>query len=166
MGKRGPKPTPTPILKLRQSWRGKQRGSDPKLDQKRPACPKRFITKQKTEDGEAVRLVAKRTWDRLAKPMYEAGLLIDNQREAFAKGCDSYGWYELANQKCMEDSPISETSNGNAVQNPWWAVRTRAWEQVDKWLAQFGLTPADVSGVRSVEKPTAEDGKGRFFKGA
>ena len=168
MAKRGPKPTPTPILKLRGSWRGNSRGPDIQGDQKRPACPKRFITRQKTEDGEAVRVVAKRTWDRLCVSLHKAGLLTDNYREPFEALCDSYGRFVLACAKCDgEDGMVIETDKGNAIQSPWVSIRNKMYEQVYKGAACFGLTPADLSAVRAVEKPSEDEGKSRFFaKGA
>jgi P27 family predicted phage terminase small subunit len=167
MGKRGPKPTPTAVLKLRQSWRGNQRGPDAKLDQKRPACPKRFIAKAKTEDGEVVRLVAKRTWDRLAPQLFDAGLLVDSYREPFECLCDSYARFVLACSKCDEtpDGMVTATDKGNLQQNPWITIRKQMWEQVQKGAASFGLTPADLASVRSVQTKTDDAGKGKFFKG-
>ncbi|MEN6334131.1 MAG: P27 family phage terminase small subunit, partial [Phycisphaerales bacterium] len=142
-----------------------QRGDGVAAAQKRPACPRRFINKQKTEDGEAVRLVAKRTWDRLAPALYEAGLLADTYRETLECLCDSFGRYTLACAKCDGDEGmVIGTDKGNLVQSPWVAIRNKMYDQVYKAAACFGLTPADVSGVRAVEKPTAEDDKKKFFK--
>ena len=168
MGKRGPKPTPTAILKLRQSRRCNRRGPEAKLDQTRPACPKRFIVKAKTDDGEAVRLVARRTWDRLAPQLFDAGLLVDSYREAFECLCDSYARFILACTKCdaEADGMVTTTDKGNAVQSPWVAIRKQMWEQVQKGAASFGLTPADLASVRAVQTKTDDAGKGKFFKGA
>lgn len=166
MGRRGPKPTPTTVLKLRGSWWAKNRPQDDKLDQKRPACPKRFITKRKTGDGESIRKVAKSTWDRLAPQLHAAGLLVDGYREPFECLCDSYARYVLACSKCDDLAMVDVTDKGNNVQSPWIAIRNKMWEQVYKGAACFGLTPADISGVRAMEKPTVEDAKQRFFGGA
>jgi len=99
--------------------------------------------------------------------LHEQGLLVDSYREPFECLCDSYGRFVLACQKCDdEDGMVTETDKGNAVQSPWVAIRKQMWEQIYKAATCFGLTPADLSGVRSVEKPTIEDGKKKFFGGA
>ena len=164
MGKRGPKPTPTPILKLRGSWRGNSRGPDIQCNQKRPACPKRFITRQKTADGEAVRQAAQRVWNRLCSSLHKAGLLTDNYREPFEALCDSYGRFLLACSKCDDDcGMVTVTDKGAAIQTPWFAIRNKMFEQVYKGAASFGLTPADLSAARAIEKPSENEGKSKFF---
>lgn len=40
MGRRGPQPTPTPLLKLRGSWRAETREGEPKTTPEVPECPK------------------------------------------------------------------------------------------------------------------------------
>ncbi|NIQ93298.1 MAG: P27 family phage terminase small subunit, partial [Desulfuromonadales bacterium] len=49
--------------------------------------------------------------------------------------------------------------------SPWVAIRNKMFDQVYKGAACFGLTPADVSGVRTVEKPTTIEAKRKFFGG-
>lgn len=168
MGKRGPKPTAQRILSLRSSRRAGKRGLDAGLNQKRPACPQRFIRKRKTTDGEFVRKTAKSAWDRLAKPLFEAGLLVDSYRETFAALCDSVGRFELACRK-LDDDPVAmvvETDKGNWVQSPWVAIRNKMYDQIYKGAACFGLTAADLAGVRAVEKPSSDTGKSKFFERA
>lgn len=165
MGRRGPKTTPTNVLKLRGSWRGKQRGADLKLDQKRPPCPKSLIERRKTEDGEAVRVIAKSTWDRLAPLLHEAGLLTNAYREPFELLCDSYARWKFACRQCDEEGMVSLVGeNKTPTQSPWVAIRNKMYEQVYKAAACFGLTPADLSSVRAVEKPSADDKKASFFE--
>ena len=166
MSKRGPKPTPTPILRLRGSWRGKQRIEPHNLDQKRPPCPKRFITKQKTADGEIVRVAARRTWERFAPELHRAGLLTSKDAMMWEMTCDSYGRWTLACQKCDADGMVTKGANENDVQSPWVRIRNEMWAQVCKGAACFGLSPADIAGVRAMQKPTTDDGKARFFKEA
>lgn len=165
MGQRGPKPTPQSILKLRGSWRGKQRGDQPKLDQDKPQCPQWLITKQKTEDAEAVRAEAKRTWDRIVPHLWKAGLVTSLNRETLACLCDSWARYVFACRKCGGDSMVEETApNGNLVQSPWVGIRNKMVDQVFKAAACYGLTPADLSGVKAADKPSESERKSAFFK--
>jgi phage terminase small subunit len=52
---------------------------------------------------------------------------------------------------------------GRSRRNPWVIIRKQMWEQVYKGAACFGMTPADLAGVRAVEKPPADKGKSKFF---
>lgn len=163
MAKRGPKPTPFKVLSDRGSWRAKGREGGKTSDQKRPACPRRFINKQKTDDGEAVRRVAKSTWDYLAKRLYDDGLLVGKYRQRLLCLCDSFGRFELACQKCDEEGMTFMSYKGNLLQSPWVSIRNQMYAQVKECAACFGLTPADIAGVRAVEKPSTDAGKNKFF---
>ena len=61
---------------------------------------------------------------------------------------------------------LIKTSGGAIMENPLLYTRKRAWDQVFKAAACFGLTPADLGSVRAVEKPAEDDGKAKFFRGA
>jgi len=160
MGRRGPKPTPTPILKLRGSWRGKVRGDDLNLDQKRPARPV-WLT------GEA-----KKCWERIVPILHKSGLATELNRETLALLCSAWGDYVEADQQLAaarnkdgSRALLIKTGKGAVMENPLLYVRKRAWEQVMKAAACFGLTPADLSSVRAVEKPAEDDAKSKFFQG-
>jgi hypothetical protein len=60
---------------------------------------------------------------------------------------------------------LIKAAGGTIMENPLLYVRKRAWEQVMKAAACYGLTPADLSGVRAVEKPSEDGAKAKFFKG-
>jgi P27 family predicted phage terminase small subunit len=161
MGKRGPKPTPTPILKLRQSWRGKVRGDDLALDQKPPARPQWL-------QGEG-----KKCWERLCPILHKAGLVTELNRETLALLCSAWADFVEAESQFAANrnkdgsrALMIQTAKGAIQENPLLYARKRAWDQVFKAAACFGLTPADLSSVRAVEKPIVEDGKKKFFGGA
>lgn len=166
MAKRGPKPTPAAVLRLRGSWLAKHRQTGENFDQKRPACPKRLIAKCKNTDGEAIRVVAKSTWDRLAGQLHAAGLLIDKDRELFELLCSSFGLVCLADAKIAAEGAVVDGSTGSPVKSPWVAIRNDGIAQVIKLASCFGLSPADIASVRAVQKPTVEVSKKKFFGGA
>ena len=166
MSKRGRKPTPTPLLRLRGSFRHDRHGQRldaAGVDHKRPACPKRFIVRQENEDGEAVRLVAKSTWDRLAPALHRAGLLVEMYRVPFELLCDSYGRYVLACEKCNQLGMTTTGSKQNEIKSPWVQIRNDMWKQTTDVATRFGLTPADLARVQGLDPPTADDAKSRFF---
>ena len=159
MGKRGPKPTPTPILKLRGSWRGKVR-DELDMGHEAPEMPEWL-------SGEA-----EKCWDRLCPLLHRAGLATEANRETLAMVCIAYADFVEADQQFskmrMKDGGrafVVKTKAGGWKQNPLLHVRERAWSQFLKGAACFGLTPADLASVRAVEKPTTDE-KAKFFKGA
>ncbi len=160
------RPTPTTILKLRGSLRQDRHGarlSPENLAQKRPACPKRFITKANTDDAEFVRQQARKAWDRLCGPLFEAGLLVDVFFQSFELLCDSWGFYRLASQKCLDEGMTIEGSRGNEMKSPWVRIRADALDEVTRLAASFGLTPADIAGVKAVNRPQIDNLKAKFF---
>jgi len=163
LAKRGPKATPFKVLQDRKSWRAKSRSGGETSDHKRPPCPQRFITHRKEPDAEAVRRVARTTWDSLAPALHADGLLVMKFRESFACLCDSYGRYVLACQKCDTEGMTIKTDTGYLMQSPWVSIRNKMFDQLFKAAACFGLTPADIAGVRATEKPLEDAGKSKFF---
>ena len=160
MGKRGPKPTPKAILRLRGSWRGKETSVDLDVDHKLPQRPKWL-------KGEA-----KDTWDRLVPELFKQGLATELNVETLALMCSS--WADYVEAEMMLDSTRNEngtrallinTSGGGVMENPLLYTRNRAFGQFCKMAACFGLTPADMAGVTKVPLPAKTDSKAKFFKG-
>ena len=167
MAKRGRKPVPTPVLKLRGSFRAGRHGQrfgDDGLDHKRPACPQWLITHRETEEAEYVRRESRSLWNRLAPQLYQAGLLIDLYREMFAMLCDSWGRYRLACSKCDTEGMTTIGSKKNAIKSPWTAIRAECYKQAVELAGKFGLSPSDLAGVRGLEKPITDDTKAKFFQ--
>lgn len=162
----GRRPTPTPILKLRGSLRNDRHGarlSPEGLAQKRPACPKRFITKAKTDDAEYARTEARKAWDRLCGPLFEAGLLVDVFFMTLEMLCDSWGLYRLACQKCGDEGLTVKGSKDNDVKSPWVRIRGETLDEVTTLTGRYGLTPADIASVKALDKPQLDNLKARFF---
>ena len=152
MGRRGPKPTAKPILKLRGSWRGKQAGVTMQSDHKRPSRPKWLV-------GDA-----RKEWDRVAPKLFKAGLLTDLDRVPLAFYCQAYADYLEA--FALKRTPMIRTTNGNIVQNPAVGLLNSAESRCVRLAARFGMSPTDRNSVRAVEKPTTDDAKKKFFGGA
>ena len=158
--------TPTPILKLHGGFRQDRHGRRPSpeiLAHKRPACPKRFILKGKTDDGEFARKEAKRAWDRLCGPLFEAGLLVDAFYMSFEMLCSSWGLYQLACQKCGDEGLTTTGAKNNEVKSPWARIRAETLDEVSKLAGCYGLTPADIASVKALDRPQLDDAKTRFF---
>jgi len=116
-----------------------------------PRCPSHLT-------GEA-----EKCWHRLARELYDAGLLASIDRDALTAYCAAYARWRKAEEMLAKTGEViltntrSETSEdgtvtnsgGNLVQNPWLAVSNRALDQMTKLAAEFGMTPSSRSRVKA-----------------
>jgi P27 family predicted phage terminase small subunit len=139
MSKPGPKKTPTAVLKLRGSWRGKARANEPELPGGTPECPE-WLT------GEA-----KARWNRLAPLLAKAGLLTQGDDMILAMLCQSWSDYIESRKNCLDANgrlqTVLRTDKGSYYMHPGIAAMTGFWSQVVKGLSHFGLSPATRSDV-------------------
>lgn len=153
MGKRGPKPTPTATLKVRNSRLVSQRGAEPSPPVELPPAPKWL-------QGAALA-----RWAELGSMLVAQGLLTRLDALALALLVDALGEYLDAREIVAQTGLTTETDNLNVIQHPAVGIMHRAWENVLKILREFGLTPSARSGVAVA--PADKDGKDakrRFFR--
>ena len=167
MGKRGPKPTPTPILKLRGSWRGKDRPDadlEPNLP-KMPAC---------------LSVAAKKRWKEVVPELDALGVLQRVDETILAMYCMDYVEYwaahdeiaKLKSQFISVGREMGKDENGKDIVkkagrvrvHPLLAIRDAADARMRKSCGELGMGPASRTGLAI--KPKAKSGKSRFFKGA
>jgi len=126
-----------------------------------------------------VKGAARKEWKRLAPELYRLGLLTRLDRAALAAYCIACGQLEEVEQELsrmkklhremsrlrkknpgmkmeVSNGMVSITSNGNAVMEPLLSVRKQAMEQMHKFLAEFGMTPASRSRIE-VDKARKSD---------
>lgn len=152
MGKRGPRPTPTPILKARGSWRAKKRAGET------PAAPGAPTAPAWLEDE------ARETWERLVDELLPLGVVTALDQTALAILCQAVLDYVGARKIVREEGITLVSVKGAIYQHPVVGIANRAWERVLRACKEFGLTPAARAGLK-IEKPeTKDDGKARFFK--
>lgn len=84
----------------------------------------------------------------------DLGLYTDVDRAALAMYCQAWGRWVEAERELAKGEMILTSDKGNLYQNPWLHVANRAWEQMRKILAEFGLTPSSRSRlvVAAVER--------------
>jgi P27 family predicted phage terminase small subunit len=156
MGRRGPKPKPKHILKIRGSWRAKKGGPEPELPPELAAqpiaCPAHLAGEAKAE------------WERVAPLLAAVKLLTPLDRAAFAGYCQAWARWVEAEKIIARSGDVLKGDKG-LYQNPYLAVANRALEHIAKFLAEFGLSPASRARV-SADTSTGKGkdaGKGRFF---
>ncbi|KPK71857.1 MAG: hypothetical protein AMJ84_05415 [Acidithiobacillales bacterium SM23_46] len=159
MAKRGPKPMPTKILKLRGSNRAGRRKGGVNVPLNRPRIP-RWLT------GEA-----RREWQRTAPLLARLGLLTQIDRTMLAIYCQAFADWRQADRFLQDmiaggSGVVVVTKKGNVVQNPALAVRNQAVERLRKIAAEFGMSPASRVGLETQPRATDQQQKQRFFGGA
>lgn len=119
MGRRGTKPTPTAILKLRGSWRAETRDGEPQPEITLPDPPAWLPDK------------AREHWQDLGQQLVGVGVMSNVHATALATLCQSLADY-------IETIPMGV---GDA--------RFKAFDRLMKALCQFGMTPSSITAVRA-----------------
>ncbi len=159
MGERGPAPTPTRILQMRGSWRGKLRRNEPKPERKSPHCPA-WLRKE-----------AKRAWKEITPQLEAMGVLGRCDRSALARYCQTLAKWREAEEFLMEHGSVYpvKSADGSIVEireYPQVGRAIRLAEQLLRLEKQFGLTPSARAGMGLSNNPdyVRDAGKERFFK--
>lgn len=176
MPRTGRPPKPAPLKDLLGNPGKRRVPPEPQPARDMPPCPPHLSDKAKLE------------WGRLAPELHRLGLLTSVDGHAFAAYCQAYArWVdaELGIQKLAAEDPnsaggtVATGASGSAVVNPMVRVAAQAWEAMDRFGRQFGLSPvaraavgaAIVKGgaalpsgnVKPERKKAANDGASQFF---
>lgn len=160
MGRRGPPALPANVHMLRGNP-SKKPLSD-LLDTLQPlveipGCPSHLLPE------------ARKEWKRITPELTRYGLISKLDRSSLALYCQAYArwvWAEqqlqraqkLAEQKAAEAAERGElyaggdgytvpTPGGHMTYSPHWVIANKAMEQVNRFLAEFGLSPASRNRV-------------------
>lgn len=153
MAARGPAPTPTAKLKLRGSWRAKERPGEPAPAAKAPPCPDWLPDEAKAE------------WSRQVKQLLAMGVIAEVDRALLAAYCEAWAEFVKASGELATEELVRLTDKGYPVANPLVSIRNAAVERMVRIAAQFGFSPSARARVKAVDKSERkDDGKGRFFK--
>ena len=131
MGRRGPKPTPTKLLQMRGSWRGKKNKSEPKPEPGVPDCPLDLR-------GESLA-----TW-RIIVPLLErCGILTKVDRNVLARYCDLWGEYcSVRGQLSRFEDRLFLTSRDIKDKLSLLRVSLALSTELQRLEGQLGLTPS------------------------
>lgn len=157
---RGRKPKPLELRVLHGDAGQRALDQHPRPRRSAPRCPD-FLT------GDA-----ELCWKRLARELFDAGLLTVVDHDALAAYCMAYARWRRAERNIAKTGDVLVTApqtnedgekigGGNFYQNPHLAVANRALEQMIKLEAEFGMTPssrsrvrAEISAAKAERKPT------------
>lgn len=144
----GPSRIPTEELLRRGSWRGIARAKESMIQQlvaieraKDEAPPEALATPAwLNADGKA-------TFQKLAMYLTEMRVLAVTDYLALAMLSDAVATYIQAAKLLETGNLVLSTGDGRAYANPAVSIRDRAWQNVMRGCAQFGLTPSSRNGL-------------------
>lgn len=148
MGRRGPAPEPTALKRLKGNP-GKRplNREEPRPPSTMPRCPSHLTGEARAE------------WRRVARTLYELGLLTGVDRAALAVYCQAWARWVKAEGQVAKHGEVVKTAAGNVMQNPYLSIANRAMRQMRDMARELGMTPSARSQIRVAppEEPSLAD---------
>jgi len=91
-------------------------------------------------------------WNDKAPLLAAKGVLTQADRAALSNYCVAYQELVEMTEKIKADGYFDTTSNGNVIQHAAVSIRHQAMDKVNKFLTEFGMTPASRTKI-SVDNP-------------
>lgn len=138
---------PTALKRLAGNPGHRKLPPEPELPKDMPTCP-RHLSK-----------AAKAEWERLARTLYDAGLLTIADRSVFAEYCALSARLEQAERQLARQGLTVDSPNGYKIANPLISVCNRLAVNLRAYASEFGMTPsarANVAGVATPAKSLEE----------
>jgi P27 family predicted phage terminase small subunit len=164
MGKRGPAPTPTELLRQRGSKLAKGRANE--------VAPEKLDPEGLPQPPDWLNIDAAVHWQKLGHELARMGLLTQLDQLSLAMLCDKLSMY-CAAKACISrggkwdvtEMVVSSESGGN-YQAPEVGICNKAWDAIVTLCKQYGMTPSSRVGL-SVDKKSGKvvDAKSKFFNG-
>ncbi len=150
---RGRTPKPTQMKKLAGTLRKhRQNHDEPQHQAGTPEPPAEL-------DARALE-----TWNYYAPILSGCRVLTMADRETLGCYCWAVSRHDQAEANIAKFGPVIKTPAGFAAVNPWLSVANKAIEQILRFGAELGLSPASRSRVKAAPAATVETGRKRFFK--
>ena len=150
MGKRGPRPEPVEILRLRGSQHQYDRKGEPDIIQG-DAEPPEWLS-----DG------AREQWNRMVLRLTESQVMSEAWRESLAQACFWWDRFETLAKRASKEPVTIVTGNGVTRINPFHTALADASEKAMRYGREFGWTPAAKASVRVEETPQKTSKKKHF----
>ena len=143
MGKRGPKPAPISVRKLRAKGETLER-----LEQKEKALPPVKVAIPNVPKSVSHDEIASALWKKLSKTLKQMRVITVNDCEALEGLCLSYSRAQQAEEHIAEHGVMLNHPIRGWMANPAVAMARHEWTEVRKFAAEFGLTPSSRERVR------------------
>jgi len=127
---------PTNVKILRGTFQKcRENPNEPKPKLAIPSCPPHL-------DEEA-----RKEWRRIAKELFTLGLLTKIDRAALAGYCQCWSRWSHAEEELKKTGLVVQSPNGYPILSPYLPIATKALQQMQSFLSEFGLSPASRSKV-------------------
>lgn len=140
MGKRGPKPAPTPLKVVRGDRKSRVNTAEPK-----PSASSR-IPVPSAGMSEAARAV----WKRLAAELHRRQILTSWDRDAFAVYCEAVVVHREASKRIAREG-LSVMTKAGKQRNPDLITQKDAAQTMLRAAQEFGLTPVARAQLKTPE---------------
>lgn len=144
MGRRGPKPAPTVIRKMRGDRKDRIPANEP---QPPPGAPTPPIELSPTALAE---------WQRITPILDRSRVLTEADGAALAIYCETFAEWIDATRRVRRQGMLLPTAAGGLKVNPLAAVAAKARTDAARLLTEFGLTPSSRSRVTTLPDAAAD----------
>ena len=154
MGLRGPRPTPSAILKARGTYRADRARHEVKGPRGVPRCPAGLDKR------------AKQCWGQLLPMLESMGVLSRIDRNAIIRYCIDWSRWHQADQFLAKNGMVYPIKDGNGKTKcvaafPQVAIVSKLGQSLMKFEQEFGMTPSarmriDCSDVEDEEETVQE----------
>ena len=101
-------------------------------------------------------------WHTVAKHLTEARILTELDKPALILYCEAWARWRDATDEVQKRGMLVKAPSGYPMQNPYLAIANKAFEQMQKMLVEFGMTPASRSRIQ-VEPEQGDDPLAAFL---
>lgn len=113
---------------------------------------------------------AKKEWRRVAKVLFECGLLTEADQTALAAYCESYALWKQAQELIKTEGITYEYTNKsgatNIVKHPAVEISLKSMLVIKQFCSEFGLTPSSRGRINLPAKQDEEDPFEEFLRRA
>ena len=95
--------------------------------------------------------LALKHWHTVAKQLSEARILTELDKPALILYCEAWARWREATDQVSDRGMLVKSPSGYPMQNPYLAIANKAFEQMQKMLVEFGMTPSSRSRIQVAE---------------
>ena len=107
--------------------------------------------------------LARKHWAVVARQLTDAGILTELDKPALVLYCAAWARWREATLEVQKRGMLVKAPSGYPMQNPYLAIANKAFEQMQKMMAEFGMTPSSRSRIQ-IEPGAVEDPLDDFLK--
>ena len=100
--------------------------------------------------------LAQKHWHTVAKQLSDAKILTELDKTALVLYCEAWARWREATDAVAERGMLVKSPSGYPIQNPYLSIANKAFEQMQKMLVEFGMTPSSRSRIQVQEDNSAD----------